>query len=144
MLNRKEKRRHSHQFTLIEIMIVVVIIAMLAALVGPNILKNLDKAKINTTKAQLINLKDAVNQYNIDQKAYPATLQDLIVNPGLEKWGGPYLNSKILPKDGWDNEFQYTVDPQSDYKFDIISFGADKTSGGTGENEDLSCWNIAN
>ena len=128
------------QFTLIEIMIVVVIIGMLAALVGPNIIGNLDKAKVKNTKAQLVNLKNAVQQYYFDMSSYPNRLDDLLVNPGNDKWDGPYLDSKSLPKDYWDNDFQYHC-PGDGQPFDIISLGADKAAGGTGNNADLSCWN---
>ena len=138
---KKNRVRRSNPFTLIEIMIVVVIIAMLAALVGPNILGSLDKAKVKSTKAQLVNLKSAVQQFYMDMSAYPASLQDLITNPGNDKWNGPYLDAKNLPKDGWDGDFEYTVPGADNMPFDIISYGADKTSGGDGYNEDISCWN---
>ncbi len=137
---RENKIRRS-QFTLIEIMIVVVIIAMLAALVGPNILGNLDKAKAKSTKAQLVNLKNAVQQYYMDMSSYPTSLQELITNTGNEKWNGPYLEAKNLPKDGWDNDFIYTIPGADNMPFDIDSLGADKQSGGTDLNADISCWN---
>lgn len=135
------RRRRSHPFTLIEIMIVVVIIGMLAALVGPNILGSLDKTKVKSTKAQLVSLKNAVQQFYMDMSSYPTSLNELLVNPGNDKWDGPYLEAKSLPKDGWDNDFQYSCPGQDNMPFDIISYGADKSSGGSGYNEDISCWN---
>ena len=135
------RRRRSRPFTLIEIMIVVVIIGMLAALVGPNILGSLDKTKVKSTKAQLVSLKNAVQQFYMDMSSYRNRLDDLLVNPGNDKWDGPYLEAKNLPKDGWDNEFQYSCPGSNNMPFDIISYGADKSSGGSGYNEDLSCWN---
>ena len=137
----KEKRFRRNHFTLIEIMIVVVIIAMLAALVGPNILGNLDKAKQKSTKIQLVNLKNAVYDYYKDTSSYPNTLQDLITNPGNDKWNGPYLDAKTLPKDGWDNDFEFTVPGADNMAFDIDSYGADAAPGGEGYNADISCWN---
>ncbi len=137
----RRRRLEARRFTLIEIMIVVVIIAMLAALVGPNILGNLDKAKAKSTKAQLVNLKNAVQQYYMDYSSYPNSLQDLISNPGDGKWNGPYLEAKTVPLDGWDNEFIYTVPGADDMPFDIDSYGSDKQPGGTGLAEDISCWN---
>lgn len=136
-LSRQAVRR---PFTLIEIMIVVVIIGMLAALVGPNLTRRLDKAKVNTTKAQLVNLKNAVLDFRMDVSEYPSKLEDLLVNPGQDKWDGPYLDSKTIPKDSWDQEFQYRC-PGDDQDFDIISLGSDKASGGDGDASDLSCWN---
>ncbi|MBQ6472643.1 MAG: type II secretion system major pseudopilin GspG [Victivallales bacterium] len=138
--HNRNLRRH-HAFTLIEIMIVVVIIAMLAALVGPNIIKSFDKAKVNSTKAQLVNLKNAVQQYYMDLSSYPDTLQDLLTNPGNDKWNGPYLEAKSVPKDGWGNDFIYNFPGADNMAFDIISLGADKASGGSGYNEDINCWN---
>ena len=139
-MNTKKNIRHN-PFTLIEIMIVVVIIAMLAALVGPNILGSLDKSKAKSTKAQLVSLKNAVQQYYMDMSAYPNSLEELLVNPGDDKWHGPYLDAKSLPKDGWDSDFVYTIPGADDMPFDIESYGADKAQGGEGYNADISCWN---
>ena len=135
------RRVRRHSFTLIEIMIVVIIIGMLAALVGPNIVSNLDKSRVKTTKAQVVSIKNAVQQYYMDMSAYPTRLDELLTNPGNEKWDGPYLEAKKVPKDGWGNDFQYSVPGQDNMPFDIISYGGDKSSGGTGYNEDISCWN---
>jgi len=135
------RRVRRHSFTLIEIMIVVMIIGMLAALVGPNIVGNLDKSRVKSTKAQLVSVKNAVQQYYMDMSTYPTRLDELITNPGNEKWDGPYLEAKSIPKDGWGNDFQYSVPGQDNMPFDIISYGGDKSSGGTGNNEDISCWN---
>ncbi len=140
-MNKNPRRLRRHSFTLIEIMIVVVIIAMLAALVGPNIAKSFDKAKVSTTKSQAVNLKDAVQRYAMDISSYPNSLQDLISNPGVDKWDGPYIEAKSVPKDGWGNEFIYTVPGSDNMAFDIISYGGDSAPGGTGNNEDISCWN---
>ena len=138
---KKTQRRRHLPFTLVEILIVVVIIAMLAALVGPRILGSLDKAKAKSTKAQLVNLKGDVQQYYMDMSQYPESLQDLLTNPGSEKWQGPYLDAKTLPKDGWDNDFIYTVPGADNMAFDIDSYGADAAPGGEGYNADISCWN---
>lgn len=140
MQNRKNNKKR-HDFTLIEIMIVVVIIAMLAALVGPNIIGSFDKAKVNSTKAQLMNLKNAVQQYYLDLSAYPDTLNDLIANPGNDKWHGPYLEAKSIPQDGWNRDFEYSVPGADEMPFDLNSLGADGQQGGEGYNADLSCWN---
>ena len=127
-------------FTLIEIMIVVVIIGMLAALVGPQIIGSLDKSRVKTTQAQLMNLKDAVQSYYMDCSEYPASLDDLMTKNSNPKWDGPYLDAKNLPKDGWDNDFVYACPGSDGQAFDIMSYGADKTQGGEGYNADLSCW----
>jgi general secretion pathway protein G len=136
----RQSRRH-HCFTLIEIMIVVAILGMLAALVAPNLIGSLDKAKVKATKSQLVSLKDAVQQYYFDMSEYPQSLENLLVNPGNDKWDGPYLDAKNVPKDGWDNDFQYSVPGSDNMPFEVMSLGADKQSGGNGYNEDISCWN---
>ncbi len=138
--NRRRQRRHQ-AFTLIEIMIVVVIIGMLAALVGPRIIGSMDKARVNTTKAQLVNLKDAVQRFYMDCSEYPRTLDDLLAKTGNAKWDGPYLDAKSLPQDGWGNDFVYSCPGADGEPFDIVSYGADKSSGGDGYDADLSCWN---
>lgn len=143
MKSEKQNRRvrRTSAFTLIEIMIVVVIIGMLAALVGPRIIGNLDKARVSTTKAQLINLKDAVQRFYMDCSEYPNSLDDLLVKTGNSKWDGPYLDAKNLPQDGWGNDFIYSCPGSDGDPFDIISYGADKATGGEGYNADISCWN---
>lgn len=141
MKNSRRNRAKRHSFTLIEIMIVVVIIGMLAALVGPRIIGSLDKARVTSTKVQLVNLKDCVQRFYMDCSEYPNTLDDLLVKTSNAKWDGPYLDAKNLPKDGWDNDFVYTVPGADSQPFDIVSYGADKTSGGEGYNADISCWN---
>ena len=141
MENSRRNRAKRHSFTLIEIMIVVVIIGMLATLVGPRIIGSLDKARVTSTKVQLVNLKDCVQRFYMDCSEYPNTLDDLLVKTSNAKWDGPYLDAKNLPKDGWDNDFVYTVPGADSQPFDIVSYGADKTSGGEGYNADISCWN---
>ena len=132
-LNRRQN------FTLIEIMIVVVIIGMIAALAVPKLMGNLEKAKVETTKSNLATLKTAVRNFKMDVGDYPNRLEELLTTNGNEKWDGPYLDMKSLPKDGWDMDFVYTQTGDT-FGFDIQSYGADKASGGDGVNKDLSCW----
>ena len=143
-MNTRNNRRRSvirHSFTLIEIMIVVVIIGLLAAMVGPRIIGSLDKARVQTSKAQLVSLKDAVQRYYMDCSEYPASLDDLLHKTSNPKWDGPYLDAKNLPVDGWSNEFVYNCPGADEQPFDIVSLGADKANGGEGYNADISCWN---
>ena len=133
------QRNRRQNFTLIEIMIVVVIIGMIAALAVPKLMGNLEKAKVETTKSNLATLKTAVRNFKMDVGDYPNRLEELLTTNGSEKWDGPYLDMKSLPKDGWDMDFVYTL-TDDNFGFDIQSYGADKTSGGDGVNKDLSCW----
>lgn len=137
---KQYSRTRRRNFTLIEIMIVVVIIGLLATIVGPSVIGSLDKSKVKTTQAQLVDLKSAVQQYYMDTSEYPSSLEDLMTKNSNAKWDGPYLDAKNLPKDGWGNDFIYNCPGADNMPFDIISYGADKTAGGEGYNADLSCW----
>ena len=139
--NNRRRAAVRRSFTMIEIMIVVIIIGMLAALVGPRIIGSMDKARVKTTAAQLSNLKDAVQRFYMDCSEYPQSLEDLMVKSGSDKWDGPYLDAKNLPRDGWDCEFVYSCPGSDGMAFEIISYGADKTEGGEGYNADISFWN---
>jgi general secretion pathway protein G len=136
-------------FTLIEIMVVIVILALLAALVGPKIMGRTDDAKIQTTKTQIRNIESALKLYKLDNGVYPSTEQGLNsmvakptvgVIPKNYKEGG-YLESKQVPKDGWGNDFIY-VSPGEHGDYDLSSYGADGVKGGEGKNADISSWDL--
>ncbi|KAA0891751.1 type II secretion system major pseudopilin GspG [Oryzomonas rubra] len=136
-------------FTLIEIMVVIVILALLAALVGPKIMGRTDDAKIQTTKTQIRNLESALKLYKLDNGAYPSTeqgLNSLVTKPTVGaipknfKEGG-YLESKNVPKDGWGNDFLY-VSPGEHGDYDLYSYGADGAKGGDGKNADINSWDL--
>jgi general secretion pathway protein G len=134
-------------FTLIEIMVVIVILAMLAALVGPKLMGRTDDAKIQTTRTQIGNLETALKFYKLDNGVYPSTEQGLNalvakptvgVIPKNYKDGG-YLEKKQMPKDGWGNDYLY-VSPGEHGDYDLFSYGADGAKGGEGKNSDLNNW----
>jgi general secretion pathway protein G len=134
-------------FTLIEIMVVIVILAMLAALVGPKLMGRTDDAKAKTTGIQLKGLESALKLYKLDNGAYPGTeqgLQALVTKPTAGvipksyKDGG-YLESKSVPKDAWGNDFLY-VSPGEHGDYDLFSYGADGVRGGDGKNSDITSW----
>jgi general secretion pathway protein G len=136
-------------FTLIEIMVVIVILALLAALVGPKIMGRTDDAKIQTTKTQIRNLETALKLYKLDNGVYPTTEQGLNalvtkptvgVIPKNYKEGG-YLESKNVPKDGWGNDLLY-VSPGEHGDYDLYSYGADGVKGGEGKNADINSWDL--
>ncbi len=134
--NRRNTVRRNNPFTLIEIMIVIVIIGMIASLAVPKIMDNLEKAKVETTRANLNVLKGAVQSYYMDNNEYPAQLSDLLAKNS--KNGRGYLDDRSLPKDGWGQDFIYITGGETN--FDIISYGADKVQGGEDFNKDLSCF----
>jgi len=134
-------------FTLIEIMVVIVILAMLAALVGPKLMGRTDDAKIKTTTIQLKGLESALKLYKLDNGSYPSTEQGLNalvtkptvgVIPKTYKEGG-YLDSKSVPKDAWGNDYLY-VSPGEHGDYDLFSYGADGAKGGEGKNADITSW----
>lgn len=136
-------------FTLIEIMVVIVILALLAALVGPKIMGRTDDAKIQTTKTQIRNIESALKLYKLDNGVYPTTEQGLSsmvtkptvgIIPKNYKEGG-YLESKQVPKDGWGNDFIY-VSPGEHGDYDLSSYGADGVKGGEGKNADINSWDL--
>ncbi len=137
-------RRHAG-FTLIEIMVVVVIMGVLAALLVPRLMGRTDDARILAAKQDIATLMQALKLYRLDNQRYPTTeqgLQALIARPtnGPQpanwKTGG-YIDR--LNKDPWGNPYQY-VSPGTRNEVDIFSFGADGQSGGTGNDADIGSW----
>ncbi|MGE0824458.1 MAG: type II secretion system major pseudopilin GspG [Candidatus Binatia bacterium] len=132
--NRKEAG-----FTLIELLVVMVIIGLLAALVGPNIMGAAKKGEMTAAKAQLVNFSTALDAFRLDNGRYPNTqegLQALIQAPsGASRWDGPYLKKEV-PLDPWGRPYVYRS-PGENKPYDLFSYGADGTSGGEGENADI-------
>lgn len=139
-------RRKSCGFTLIEIMIVMVIIAMLAALVGPRVMGALGSSKVKSTKIQIETLSATVEAFHLDVSRFPTQaegLQVLVDNPEktpIKNWRGPYLKKNKLPVDGWGNAFVYEIPSKNKMPFDIYSLGADGKPGGTGDDADIGNW----
>jgi len=127
-------------FTLLEMIIVVAIIGLLAALVMPRLVGQLGESKVETTRAQIELLSSAVTQYYVDVGTYPSEregLGALITRPqDAEEWNGPYLEKDSVPRDAWGNEFVYEMPEESD-RFIIRSLGADGKPGGDGAAADL-------
>jgi general secretion pathway protein G len=133
-------------FTLIEIMVVVVIIGLLAAMIAPNVMDNLDRAEINRAKQDIRSIETALNLYRLDNFKYPSTdegLQALVSNPGetaAPNWkSGGYL--KALPQDPWNRQYQYAY-PGMQGEFDVFTLGADGQEGGEGNNADIGNWDL--
>ncbi len=132
-------------FTLIELLIVITIIALLAALVGPRLMGALSKSQTKTTRAQLELLATSLDTFRLDNARYPTTeegLQALLEKPGdLTNWSGPYLRKRHLPKDAWGFDFWYAMPPvKGGLDYDLFSLGADNQENGEGENADIGNW----
>ena len=137
-----DRKRKEHGFTLIELLIVMVILGLLAALVGPRMFGKVGKSKQKAAKAQISLFETSLDTYRLDVGKYPTTdhgLKALRVKPeDLEKWDGPYL-PKDVPVDPWGKEYVY-ISPGEHGDFDIVSMGADGNPGGEGEDMDIVSW----
>jgi general secretion pathway protein G len=129
-------------FTLIEILIVMVILGLLAALVGPKMFGKVGKSKQKAAKAQISLLETALDTFRLDMGRYPTSeegLEALRTKPAdSEKWDGPYIPKKV-PLDPWSNPYEYQL-PGENGEYDLTSFGADGTADGEGENKDIVNW----
>ena len=134
-------------FTLIEIMVVVVILGILAALVVPQVMNRPDQAKVTVAKGDIKAIGAALDMYKLDNYAYPSTQQglDALVekpggNPQPKNWNRDgYL--KRVPKDPWGNEYQY-LSPGTQGPYDLYSYGADGKQGGSELNADIGNWDL--
>jgi general secretion pathway protein G len=133
-------------FTLIEIMVVVVILGILAAIVAPNVIGRIDDAQVTRVQGDLRGVENALNMYRLDNFRYPTTEQGLeaLVNkpadPTLTNWkAGGYLPR--LPKDPWGNPYQY-LNPGNHGEIDIYTLGADGRPGGEGLDADVGNWGL--
>jgi general secretion pathway protein G len=141
--------KESRGFTLIELMVVIVILAALAALVGPKIIGRSDDAKVADAKVQIRNLETALKLYKLDNSNFPTTeqgLATLITKPTAGQVpknyrAEGYLETKTIPKDPWGNDFVYLA-PGEHGDYDLYSFGADGARGGEGNNADIESWNL--
>ena len=139
--------RHSYSeqgFTLIEIMVVVIIIGILAAIVAPNVIGRVDDAQLTKAKAEISNIENAMKFYRLDNFAYPTTEQgiDALVtkpnDPNVRNWKpGGYMDR--VPKDPWGNPYQY-LNPGNNGEIDIYTLGRDGRPGGEGLDADIGNW----
>ena len=137
------KRNKEQGFTLIELLIVMIILGLLAALVGPRMFGKAEKARQKASKDQISLFETAIDTYRVDVGKFPTTeqgFQALRVRPaGVgDRWDGPYLK-KDIPLDPWGNPYSYKY-PGEHGDYDIVSMGADGKPGGDGEDADIVSW----
>ena len=134
-MNRKRRRN----YTMMEMVIVIVIIGLLAAMATPLYLKHMKRARINTVKTQIRLLEQAIFDFQLDMKRLPDAehglreLEENVAND--EKWDGPYLKQNV-PKDPWGEEYIYKQ-PGEHGDFDLMSYGSDRQPGGEDEAADI-------
>jgi general secretion pathway protein G len=134
--------RHMRGFTLIEIMVVVVILAVLGALVVPKILENVDKARVTRAQSDIRAIETALDLYRLDNFKYPTTEQGLAglvkqpVDPTITNYRpGGYLKS--VPMDPWNHPYQYQSPGRDGAEYEILSYGRDGKQGGEGYDADI-------
>lgn len=133
-------------FTLIEIMVVVIIIGILAAIVAPNVIGRVDDAQVTKAKAEIANIENALKFYRLDNFTYPTTEQGLEAlvtkpaDPNIRNWKqGGYLPS--LPSDPWGNAYLY-LNPGNNAEIDVYTLGRDGRPGGEGIDADIGNWDL--
>lgn len=131
---QRNRRRNAAGFTLVELMVVIAIIAILATIVGANVLGNLEEANRSSAQAQIKNFKTAVISYKLKFKSFPDNLEQLINNPERS-----FLDAREIPNDPWGNPYVYIVEGSN---FRIISYGADGVEGGQGDDADIDSTNL--
>jgi general secretion pathway protein G len=142
-LARKIAVRRARGFTLLELMVVVVIIGVLAALIAPAVLDRAEQAKVTAARTDVSNLMNALKLYRLDNGRYPSGeqgLDSLVAKPTVgsipNNWK-PYLDK--LPNDPWQRPYQY-ANPGVHGEIDVFSFGADGQPGGEGNDADIGSW----
>jgi general secretion pathway protein G len=131
-------------FTLIEIMVVVVIIGLLAAVIVPNVVSKVDEARVTKAKSDIAAIESALTMFRLDNSKFPTTEQGLTslttqpTDPSIRNWH-PYLPKKVS-KDPWGNEYQYVFPGTHGSDYDLFSLGADNQPGGEGTSADIGNW----
>ena len=142
-MNSHTKRRGEAGVTRIEMLVVVSIIALFAALVAPSMFQQGDKARVTAARVQIGNFEQALTQYKLSTGMFPTTeqgLEALRTKPAnVNQWEGPYLR-KDIPKDPWGHDYLYTYPGDHGEEPDIISYGLDGQPGGEGLNADIVSW----
>ncbi len=135
--------RREAGFTLLELLVVLAILGLLAAIVAPQVLKYLSQGKTQTARVQIQNVVAALELYKLDVGHYPTQaegLNALVTAPPSEPgWNGPYLRKESALKDPWGEIYIYKI-PGQHGEFDVYSLGSDKAEGGTGEAQDVGSW----
>lgn len=140
--NRQQTGRARPQggFTLVELLLVLVILALIGGLVLPGIIGKAEGAKIKAAASQVDRISMAVESYYLDTGSIPESLDALVDEPGdADGWNGPYIKRSLL-KDPWGRDYEYRQPGEHGQNFDILSFGPDGQPGGEDKNADITSW----
>jgi general secretion pathway protein G len=141
--NRRTRRRSERGYTLIEILVVISIIGLIMALVGPRVLNYLTESKVKTARIQIQSFASALDLFYLDAGRYPTSAEGLtvLVRPtaGIAAWNGPYLKGGLVPNDPWGKPYLYRS-PGEHGAYDVVSLGSDGQEGGTGTAADIASW----
>ena len=136
--NKKYNKRQ-RGFTLVELLLVLVILALIAGLVLPGIIGKAESAKAKAASSQISRISMSVESFYLDTGNTPSSLDELVSEPsGVSGWNGPYIKNSLL-KDPWGQEYKFRM-PGEHGDFDIWSFGADCQQGGEKNNADINSW----
>jgi len=137
-------RSRQRGFTLIEIMVVVIVIALMGAMIAPTLFKKVEQAEKTRVAQDLRTIESALKFYRLDNYSYPTQalgLEALVTQPGgQDRWNGPYLEK--LPKDPWGRFYRYANPGSHGREIEVYTLGADDVEGGDGSNQDWGSWNI--
>jgi general secretion pathway protein G len=140
---RRRVRRGEAGFTLVEILVVITIIGLIMALVGPRVLNYLAESKVKAARIQVESFASSLDLFYLDNGRYPTTSEGLVAlaqRPGgADAWNGPYLRSGAVPNDPWGHPYIYRS-PGEHGAYDIISYGSDGQEGGSGTAADIASW----
>jgi len=142
-MNMLSPRRREAGFTLLELLVVLAIMGLLAAIIGPQVIKYLGSSRTQTARVQIQNIVAALELFKLDVGHYPTQaegLTALVTAPQSEAgWNGPYLKRETAIKDPWGEPYIYK-NPGQHGEVDVYSLGSDKAEGGTGEAQDVGSW----
>lgn len=139
---KKVKVEKETGFTLTELLVVLLVVGLLAATVGPSIYQKINPAKTKIAKAQIYQISNALDSFYLDVGRFPSVEEGVsslyFDQTGISGWAGPYLKSAV-PSDPWGKDYQYRS-PGRIAPYEVFSYGADGKEGGQGENADITSW----
>lgn len=140
---RRRVRSGEAGFTLVEMLVVITIIGLIMALVGPRVLNYLAESKVKAARIQVESFSSSLDLFYLDNGRYPTTSEGLVAlaqRPGAaEAWNGPYVRGGLVPNDPWGHPYIYRS-PGEHGTYDIVSYGSDGQQGGSGTAADIESW----